>query len=100
MEDGFASEAPSSTELIAHSELDVLATSDLPAPTATASGATATIKTTGDAFQTGSATFKSSSRPTKITGTSCVYKGKTHTFDESDYAGTCPALKAEYGTAT
>ncbi len=71
-----------------HSHLleETLPLSDLPRPTATATGATAVVLTRGARFATGEGVFTSTHAPRVTTG-SCVLRGVTHTYTTSTYTG-------------
>jgi hypothetical protein len=69
-----------------HITAETLPLADLPAPTLTANGATATFLTGGSLFATGVGVFTSTRAPT-VTGGSCTMRGVAHTFTTSEYRG-------------
>jgi len=90
------------TEAIQDSILAQVRGADLPAPTTSATGATATVKTTGNPFESGTGTFTSTKAPKVSTG-SCKDSSDTkHTYRLSTYAGrlasSSPLLTANYDT--
>jgi hypothetical protein len=70
----------------AHITEETLPLSDLPPPTVSAGGATATFLTRGSLYATGVGIFSSTRAPSVVTG-SCTRAGVAHTFTASVYRG-------------
>jgi hypothetical protein len=64
-----------------------VAATTLRVPTASATGATAEVRTTGDPFMTGSATFTSTRAPGEGRGTCLDQQGTRHAFTYRSYDG-------------
>jgi hypothetical protein len=75
-----------SVDQYSHWTDDRVPLSDFPAPKTSATGATATLLTTGAQFVSGTAKFTSTSKPKIQTG-SCRLAGVTRTYREATYKG-------------
>jgi len=72
-----------------HVLLSTIPGSDMPAPKASSTGATAVIRTAGNAFMRGTATFTSTHAPSVKTGLRCVDEfGKRHAYSREAFRGT------------
>jgi hypothetical protein len=83
------------TRFVDHFTLADAPGTSLPAPTFTAHGATARIRTVGNPFASGAATFTSTSAPHIGRVQHCRANGGSHTYRTYTYAG---ALTSPAGT--